>query len=69
MLTDEFHLILPFVHSFFAAERLKTCIVNYSDNELMIMHWRKAAACFFVDLSEPIDVYSDWVDACEHANA
>ena len=22
-----------------------------------------------LDLSEPVDVYSDWIDACEAANA
>jgi len=30
---------------------------------LLLLDWCVA------DLSEPIDVYSDWVDACEHANA
>ena len=24
---------------------------------------------FFLDLSEAVDVYSDWIDACEQANA
>lgn len=23
---------------------------------------------FSIDLSEPVDVYSDWIDACEAAN-
>lgn len=23
---------------------------------------------FLIDLSEPVDVYSDWIDACEAAN-
>ncbi len=23
----------------------------------------------YVDLSEAVDVYSDWIDACEQANA
>ncbi|GCB83163.1 hypothetical protein scyTo_0023982, partial [Scyliorhinus torazame] len=24
--------------------------------------------CCYSDLSEPVDVYSDWIDACEAAN-
>lgn len=35
--------------------------------------FRSAFVCAFssapaVDLSEPVDVYSDWIDACEAAN-
>ena len=28
----------------------------------------RVALLLFLDLSEPADVYSDWIDACEAAN-
>ena len=38
------------------------------------MFTQKASQIFIIlnfctkDLSEPVDVYSDWIDACEEAN-
>lgn len=39
--------------------------MHYKQNTTVMFYF---ALTIFIDLSEPVDVYSDWIDACEAAN-